>query len=211
MITIPASQSTTRPGVSPGLHQRPSTTFLRLDGKEVIPSAELRLLCLWRCGVSVNCEADIGTFGTGPFSSDGALDFLDGLAGQPADQRREVLEQMFFRVRDRPDLLGWKFFPDEVVAAVAVAAASLPGGEGIRQELARRDYDVDAILLPAADRDLNASALEALLLAAGRDGPWHKAWTDPGTAAQARQTTDHLAAIFYREQHSQDQELPLEF
>jgi hypothetical protein len=46
MITVPASQSTTRPGVSPGLHQRPSAIFLRLDGKEVIPNAELRLLCL---------------------------------------------------------------------------------------------------------------------------------------------------------------------
>lgn len=77
-----------------------------------------------------NSEADLGTFGTGPFGNDGALDFLDELAGQPAGEHREVLERMFFRVRSRPDLLGWKFFPDEVVAAAAVVAASLPGGEG---------------------------------------------------------------------------------
>lgn len=67
------------------------------------------------------------------------------------------------------------------------------------------------ILPPATDRKLNASALEALLLAAGRDGPWHEGWTDPEDAARARQTTDHLAAIFFREQHAQEQELPLEF
>jgi hypothetical protein len=151
----------------------------------------------------------MGTFGTGPFDNDGALDLLDELASQPADQRREVLERIFFRVRDRPDLLGRKFFPDEVVAAAAVVAANLPGGEGIRQDLADKGYDVDAVLLPAADPELNDSALEALLFAAGPDGPWHAGWTEPENAAQARHTTDHLAAIFFREQHSQDQELPL--
>jgi alpha-glucosidase len=156
-------------------------------------------------------EADMGTFGTGPFDNDGALDLLDELASQPADRRRERLERLLFRVQDRPDLLGWKFFPDEVVAAAAVVAASLPNGEGIRQWLADHGYDAGTILLPAADPELNASAMEALLLAAGRDGPWHAGWSDPETAAQARQTTDQLAAIFFREQHSQDQELPFEF
>jgi hypothetical protein len=153
----------------------------------------------------------MGTFGTGPFDNDGALDLLVELAGQPADQRHEVLDRIFSRVRDRPDLLGQKVFPDEVVAAAAVVAASLPGGEGIRQDLADHGYDVDTVLLPATDPELDVSALEALLLAAGRDGPWHVGWTDPEDAAQARQTTDHIAAIFFREQHSHEQELPLEF
>src|SRR6266568_3807556 len=96
-----------------------------------------------RCASISNNEVAMGTFGTGPFSNDGALDLLDSLTGQPADQRREVLERIFFRVRDRPDLLGWKFFPDEIVAAAAVVAASLPGGEGFRQDLAGQGYDVD--------------------------------------------------------------------
>src|SRR5215475_15861231 len=155
-------------------------------------------------------RADMGTFGTGPFSNDGALDLLDELARQATDQRRELLGRIFSRVQDQPDLLGWKFFPDEVVAAAAVVAAGLPGGEGIRQWLADHRYDAGTILLPAADPEVNASAFEALLLVAGRDGPWHAGWSDPETAAQARQTTDQLAAIFFREQHSQDQELPFE-
>src|SRR5215469_2038600 len=156
----------------------------------------------------LNREADMGTWGTGPFSSDGALDFIDGLADQPAGQRREILERIFFRARDRPDLLGWKFFPDEIVAAAAVVAASLPGGEGVRQDLADRGYEADTILPPAPDAELNASAAAALQLAAGRDGPWHEGWTNPEDAAQARQTANRLASIFLREQHSQDQELP---
>jgi hypothetical protein len=67
-------------------------------------------------------EAAMGTFGTGPFGSDGALDLLDQLADQPVGQRSVI----FFRIRDLPDPLGWKFFPDEIVAAAAVVAASLP-------------------------------------------------------------------------------------
>lgn len=151
----------------------------------------------------------MGTFGTGPFCNDGALDLLDELAGQPADRRQASLERIFFLVRDRPDLLGWEFFPDEIVAAVAVVAASVPGGEDIRRDLVDQGYDADAILIPAAD-ELNTSAWEALLVVAGRDGPWHEGWADPQTAAKARQTTDQLAAIFFREQHSGEQELPFE-
>ena len=147
----------------------------------------------------------MGTFGTGPFSSDGALDLLDELTGQPAGQRREALERIFIQVRDRPDLLGRKFFPDEIVAAAAVVAAGLAGGEYIRRDLDDEGYDVDAILVRAPDPELSASALETLLVAAGRDGPWHDGWVDPETAAEARRTTDRLAAILRPEEHSRDQ------
>jgi hypothetical protein len=150
----------------------------------------------------------VGTFGTGPFGSDGALDLLDELAGQPAAQRREALERVFSRLRDRPDLLGRKIFPDEIVAAAAVVAASLPGGEGIRKDLAGLGYDPDTLLVPVPDPDLNHSALEALLAAAGRDGPWHDGWTNPQTAAEAKETTDRLTAILLGEGQSRDQELP---
>ena len=153
----------------------------------------------------------MGTFGTGPFSNDGALDFLDELVDQPADKRREILERILHQVQDHPDLLGRKFFPDEVVAAAAVVAALLPGGDGIQQELVSHGYDANTLLPRTTDPELNSVALEALLFVAGRDGAWHEGWTDPEDAARARWTTDQLAAILSREQHSQDQELPLEF
>jgi hypothetical protein len=91
-----------------------------------------------------------------------------------------------------------------------VVAASLPGGERIREDMADQGYDPDAILVPAADHELNTSASEALLFVAGPDGPWHHGWADPQAAAKARQTTDQIAAIFFREQHSEEQELPFE-
>lgn len=150
----------------------------------------------------------MGTFGTSPFGSDGALDLLETLADQPSAQRPQVLERIFFQVLDHPELLGRKSFPDEIVAAAAIVAASLPGGEDIRQELAAQAYDERAVLIPAPDPELTASALQALILAAGRDGPWHEGWTNPESAAEARQTSDQVTAILLRSQHSQDQELP---
>jgi len=146
----------------------------------------------------------MGTFGTGPFDGDGALDFLDGLAELHGGQRREVLERMFLVVRNEPEQLERTVFPDEVVAAAAVVAASLAGGTSIRQKLANSGYDADAIVVTDADQELAASALNALGRAAGRDGPWHHGWTSPGDAVRARQTTEQLAAILERGQGGQD-------
>jgi hypothetical protein len=67
------------------------------------------------------------------------------------------------------------------------------------------------ILVPAPDPELNHSALDALLVAAGPDGPWHDGWVDPQAAAQARQTTDRLAAILLREEHRTTRKLPLQY
>jgi alpha-glucosidase len=54
--------------------------------------------------------------------------------------------------------------------------------------LADQAYDVHAILVPAPDHELTTSALQALLFAAGPDGPWHDGWVNLETATQARQT-----------------------
>jgi hypothetical protein len=50
----------------------------------------------------------------------------------------------------------------------------------------------------------------AAVVAAGRDGTWYEHWADPQTALQARRATDHLASIFYRHQHRDDEELPFD-
>jgi hypothetical protein len=146
----------------------------------------------------------MGTFGTGPFDSDGALDFLDGLADLPAGQRRDALERIFLAIPSEPQQPQRTVFPDEVVAAPAVVAASLFGGASIRQQLSSKGYVADAILLTEADHELAASALDALERAAGRDGPWHHGWISPGDAVRARQTTEQLAAILERGQGGQD-------
>ncbi|MEW2330692.1 DUF4259 domain-containing protein [Micromonospora chersina] len=92
----------------------------------------------------------MGTFGTGPFSSDGALDFLEELAERPPEQHLDALRHMFTYVLANRDLLWREFFPDQVVAAVALVAAALPGGEHLQHRLAELSDETDMALLPTS-------------------------------------------------------------
>jgi hypothetical protein len=75
-------------------------------------------------------------------------------------------------------------------------AAGLPAGGAVAQEITGHDYDVTALVIPAVTR--NWPALPGRAAHRGRhDGAWHRDWTDPRTAAQARRTTDQLASVFY--------------
>ena len=137
----------------------------------------------------------MGTFGTGPFSSDGALDFLDELAEQPPERRKPTLARMFVAVRDKPEVLWREFFPDEVVAAAAIVAATLPGGQRFDEQLealVEQDLARD-IRLGAPAPELADLALGALELVAGPDGPWLRGWTRDEDAAEARDTITALS------------------
>jgi hypothetical protein len=139
----------------------------------------------------------MGTFGTGPFSSDGAMDFLQDLAERPAERRAAALEHMFIFVKEKPELLWREFFPDEVVAAAAVVAASLPGGQQFDQrldELVEHDLAPD-VQLAAPAPDLASAALQALTFVAGPGGPWHQGWTSDTDAAEARETVAALSQV----------------
>lgn len=161
----------------------------------------------------------MGTWGPGAFDSDDALDLLDALSGQDTIARRHVLERIFREAREHPENLNFTLGAAEVVAAATVVAAGLPAGGAVAQEITRHDYDVTALVIPGSDPELAGAALAALLIVAGHGGAWHRDWTDPRTAAQARRTAgppdrrtaDQLASVFYRYQHRHDQELPLEF
>ncbi|MCO1595546.1 DUF4259 domain-containing protein [Micromonospora sp. RHAY321] len=134
----------------------------------------------------------MGTFGTGPFSSDGALDFVEELAEKPPEHHLDALRHMFAYVLANRDLLWREFFPDQVVAAAALVAAALPGGEHLQAELSD---ETDMALLPASASDLATPALEALLFVAGPDGPWHQGWTTEAHRLDARRTINDLDAI----------------
>ncbi|GAA3251256.1 DUF4259 domain-containing protein [Dactylosporangium siamense] len=139
----------------------------------------------------------MGTFGTGPFSSDGAMDFLGELAERPPERRGSALARMFLFVKDNPELLWREFFPDEVVAAAAVVAAALPGGQQIDEQLeALVEQDlVPDVRLPAPASDLAGAALQALTFVAGPEGPWHQGWTNDTDAAEARETIAVLSRV----------------
>ncbi|MEV0569282.1 DUF4259 domain-containing protein [Dactylosporangium sp. NPDC050588] len=138
----------------------------------------------------------MGTFGTGPFSSDGAMDFLSQLAERPPERRAAALEHMFVFVKEKPDLLWREFFPDEVVAAAAVVAASLPGGHQFDESLLALEDDLSRdVRLTAPAPELAAVALEVLLFVAGPQGPWQQGWTTDTDAAEARDTIAVLSQV----------------
>ncbi|MFI6273397.1 DUF4259 domain-containing protein [Micromonospora zamorensis] len=140
-------------------------------------------------------EGDVGTFGTGPFSSDGALDFLDELAERPPQQRVEALRHMLGYVLANRGLLWREYFPDQVVATAALVATTLPGGEQLQHRLSQVSDEPSAVILPEPVPDLATSALDALHFVAGPGGPWHQGWTTETDQAEAQQTIDGLTAI----------------
>ena len=142
----------------------------------------------------------MATFGTGAFSSDGAVDLLEELAERPVERRAAALAHMFRFVKDKPELLWREFYPDQVVAAAAIVAATLPGGEqfGARlEELADSGLTPDARLAAPAP-DLANAALEALLFVAGAEGSWHQGWTSEADATEARDTIGTLSLVLAR-------------
>ncbi|AEV86731.1 putative iron-dependent peroxidase [Actinoplanes sp. SE50] len=136
----------------------------------------------------------MGTFGAGPFSSDGAMDFLGELAGHPPAERQAVLRRTFLLVKENPDLLGREFFPDEIVAVAAVVAAALPGGQQFDEELARlEELDlIPNIRLISPLQDLVGHTREALLSVAD---PWLQGWTTELANAEARDTFATLSQV----------------
>ncbi|MGN7136358.1 DUF4259 domain-containing protein [Streptomyces pseudogriseolus] len=67
----------------------------------------------------------MGTWGTGPFDSDLAADFVDGLEGLTHQQVIDVLERAFQRVTDSGERVDGGDGA-EAVAASALVASTLP-------------------------------------------------------------------------------------
>lgn len=138
----------------------------------------------------------MGTWGTGPFSSDGALDLLDELAELEQEDRVAELARILSVVNNNPELLMKEVYPDEVVAAAALVAISLPGGAKIadsQREAVANELSAAALSSPAYE--LAESALSALLSVAGPDGLWLRGWTDEEKMASAIQAVGQLRAV----------------
>jgi hypothetical protein len=125
------------------------------------------------------------------------MDFLEELADRPPERRVAALEHMFLFVKESPELLWREFFPDTVVAAAAVVAATLPGGQQFDERLktlAANDLAPDVRLTAPAPALANI-ALEALLFVAGPQGPWHQGWATDADAAEAHDTVAALSQV----------------
>ncbi|MEU6200452.1 DUF4259 domain-containing protein [Streptomyces sp. NPDC047061] len=66
----------------------------------------------------------MGTWGAGLLDSDSAQDFLDQANGMPVEARSTMVEEILVRVAEDPSVVNREFVPEEVVAAVAVVAAT---------------------------------------------------------------------------------------
>jgi len=137
----------------------------------------------------------VGTFGTGPFSSDGALDFLDELGERVPDQRAGALGRWFAHMQANPDRLWKDYFPDEVIAAVALVVAALPGGKYLRDTAFAAFEEAAAAALPGPAPELVVPARNALLTVAGSGGAWLRGWKDEDAQAEAQATVDGLLAV----------------
>ncbi|WP_395576895.1 DUF4259 domain-containing protein [Streptomyces sp. BK79] len=129
----------------------------------------------------------MGTWGTGPFDSDLAADFVDELEGLTSQKVIEVLEQAFQRVTD-PGARVDGGDGTEAVAAAALVASTIPGSgividpdDGPREPLPQ---------LPLALRSSAVLALQCVL----QDGSeLLTGWVDSDDAAQWRHEVQRIA------------------
>ncbi len=138
----------------------------------------------------------MGTWGTGPFSSDGALDLLEELTELEQGERRERLAGILSTTIENPESMMRTVFPDEVVAAAALVAVSLPGGERIvisQKEAVANELAGAVLSAPAFD--LVRPALNALLSVAGPNGAWHRGWVDDDRRESAKQNIEEILTV----------------
>ena len=124
----------------------------------------------------------MGTWGSGPFDSDMAADFVDGVRAE-ADRSVALVRGVLTRVRDGHG----RYEGAEAVAAAAMVASQCPGGD-IYADDAPLGPSVDPENLPPAlpvfPIELRALASEALDVVLRGDCDISQDWLDPSDASQ---------------------------
>jgi hypothetical protein len=131
----------------------------------------------------------MGTWGTGPFDSDMAEDFVDRLEDLSPEQRAGRLRARLEKaVADGDDKL-----PGEVLAAAAVVAAGLPAGRDLSWN---EDYEgIESWLSPDQAGDLAGLADRALEVTFAPDGWYWASWTDEEESDEARAVQGRLRQV----------------
>lgn len=135
----------------------------------------------------------MGTLGTGPYDSDGALDLLEELAELSVVERELRVEDILVTCANGQG----RAFPDEVIAAVALVAASLPTGGGMADfQREAVSSEVAAASFPNPVSKLARVALSALDVVAGDcEGLWLKNWVDRDKRGEATAVADRMRWI----------------
>jgi hypothetical protein len=114
----------------------------------------------------------MGTWGEGPFDSDGAQDFLDSLEELGSDARLVVVSRLL-RSAAVP-LSEWPgdLWDTDVIAAAAVVAVNVSG-----DDLFDAEHRVTEWLPKPLPAELPSLALRAVEEATAPGGPWARSWT----------------------------------
>jgi hypothetical protein len=122
----------------------------------------------------------MGTWGEGPFDSDGAEDFLESLEELTPDARLVVVSRLL-RSAAVP-LSEWPrdLWDTEVIAAAAVLAVSVSGDDPFDAE-----QDVTEWLPKPLPAELLSLGLRAIDQATALGGPWMQSWTTDHSRADA--------------------------
>ncbi|WP_084262369.1 DUF4259 domain-containing protein [Actinomadura formosensis] len=132
----------------------------------------------------------MGAWGSGPFDSDTAEDFVDDLERLASLQRLAVLERVFHRAIDAAES---EKLPAEVVAAAAVVAANLPSGASLSWN---EDYPGISEWLPKPIAfDLTVLARRALDVALPVNGWFWQSWVDIEERREAESVVNILKSI----------------
>ncbi|MGW0436224.1 DUF4259 domain-containing protein [Micromonospora sp. NPDC003197] len=125
----------------------------------------------------------VGTWSSGPFDNDHAMDLLDELAEMNDREKAEYLREIF------TNALGLssteRVWPKEVVAAAALIALALPGGavvvmyeegdfESDAEENADEEWSIAILREPGVA--LARLALDALMEVTRPEGRWFLGW-----------------------------------
>jgi Domain of unknown function (DUF4259) len=114
----------------------------------------------------------MGTWDAGPFDNDTAADWCGLLRDAEAAKRPDLLRAAVDDVVGNTDGYLDSYYAERVVAAAAVMASQLPGGEPISSAYASGDL---ASEIPA---DLPALALRALDRITGEESEWRELWEE---------------------------------
>ncbi|GLW74800.1 hypothetical protein Kpho02_70970 [Kitasatospora phosalacinea] len=128
----------------------------------------------------------MGTWGTGPFDSDLAGDFIDGLNGLPAQELVAVLGSALQRVVSAGDHVDGGDGQEAVAAAVLVAAQLPDSGIFIDPDDGPKEP------LPPLPSSLHSLARSALQRVLGDGSELAQGWTDSSDASEWRREVEMI-------------------
>ncbi len=133
----------------------------------------------------------MGTWGTGPFASDTAQDYLDGLIVLSGAERSQVVGQLLAAIVAEPSRIADEVMPEEVIAAAALVAESLmENGSEPPWETDDLAYSV-RLEQPLESRDID-NAVRALSIVADPEGWYMRSWSSEADALAVQRALEQI-------------------